>query len=70
MPHPTPQRLAGVKEAAAEAGKSVITIRRMIDRGVLTGYRDGTSAMSKVLVDLDQLAEVTRPQPITKTTVA
>lgn len=65
MPNHTPQRLVGVKEAAAQAGKSVVTIRRWITAGVLTEYRDGPFAVSPVLVDLDELDKANKPRRIT-----
>ena len=63
MSKQSPQ-LVGIKEAAETNGISQKTVRRMIERGVITGYRSPHVEKSRVLIDPAQLANALRPQPI------
>jgi excisionase family DNA binding protein len=56
------RRLAQLESAAQYADCSVKTIRRMIARGDLTGYRMGKRL---IRVDLNELDEALRPIPTT-----
>ena len=57
---PEHRRLTRQPEAAAYAGVCTRTIRRMISRGELTGYRLGQRL---ILVDLNELDAALRPIP-------
>lgn len=60
-PHSTRSRLVSLAEAADEYHCSVKTIRRMISRGEVTGYRIGTRS---IRVDLNEFeSRVVRPIP-------
>lgn len=52
----TPRRFTTVPDAAAYAGVSTQTLRRMIDRGELPAYRIGERNVRVDLADLDAIA--------------
>lgn len=61
--HPPPAALvrpASVQDAAGRFGVHPITIRRMVARGDIAGYRFGPRI---VRVDLDELERAFRPIP-------
>lgn len=65
MPGPSivktpPRRLGSIPTAASAAACSTKTIRRLIARGDLTGYRLGSRM---IRVDLDELDAILRPIP-------
>jgi len=62
MPSPNPRekRLAPIGRAATYADCAPRTIRRMISRGELTGYRLGPRMLR---VDLNELDAALRPVP-------
>ncbi|MGD7707014.1 helix-turn-helix transcriptional regulator [Microlunatus sp. Y2014] len=57
------RRLVSPKQAAAEYGVSVDTIRRRISAGEVTGYRFGKRL---IRVDLNELDAILRPIPSAK----
>jgi hypothetical protein len=57
------QRLVGIKEGAEECGTSVATVRRMIKRGVLTGFRSAATQRSQIFIDPTELKALLTPQP-------
>lgn len=58
-------RLSSVAAAADRLGVSQDTVRRMIDRGELTGYRLGKRL---IRIDLDELEASIKPIPTEQTT--
>jgi len=56
----TPRRWADLDAAAAYFHCSTKTVRRMISRGEITGYRVGSRM---VRVDLNELDDLARPIP-------
>lgn len=56
----TQRRLTSVNAAAEYAGVSSKTIRRMVSRGQLTGYRFGNRL---IRIDADELNAILRPIP-------
>lgn len=59
----TARRLGSLQDAADRCAVSTKTIRRLIARGELTGYRLGKSNL--IRIDLDELDELMRPIPTT-----
>ena len=55
-----PTRLVSLKEAADVLGVTPITVRRMISRGDLRGFRVGSGPKAPIRVDL---SEALRPIP-------
>lgn len=55
-----PPRLGSLAAAADRMGVSPDTVRRMIDRGELTGYRLGKRL---IRIDLDELEASIKPIP-------
>lgn len=57
---PVPSRLGSLSEGAADMNVSTRTLRRMISRGELTGYRFGPRM---IRIDLDELDRLLRRIP-------
>lgn len=56
----TPRRLASLATAASRGSISTDTVRRMIARGELTGYRLGPRTLR---IDLDEFEALIQPIP-------
>jgi excisionase family DNA binding protein len=65
MARRTPRDLIGLEEAGDLLGMSKYTVRRMISRGDLTGYRVGSSPNSPIKVSAAEVRGVPQKIPAT-----